>query len=66
MYYVLRFKVMNEDLWIYTGGVINASAEEVMFLSALFSCDIGPYSVRYILQCVSGMNVMFAKIKSRP
>lgn len=60
---VLRAEIQSDERGLVDPrwGVVVASAEEVLFLSTLFYCDIGPYSVRYKLQCVFGMNVMFAK-----
>lgn len=55
---MLRFKGFMDLHW----DVIITSAKEVLFLSVLLYCEIGPYSVRYDHRCVAGMNVMFARI----
>lgn len=55
---VLRAEIQSDDLGIMDlhWGVVIASAKEVTFLSVLYDCDIGPYAVRYKLQCVVGVD----------
>ena len=56
-FYYWDSKAMNEDLWIYTWMLLLPLPRRLRFCLCNFYCDIGPFLVRYELQCVVGMNV---------
>ena len=56
-FYYWDSKAMNEDLWIYTWMLLLPLPRRLRFCLCNFYCDIGPFLVRYELQCVVRMNV---------